>query len=83
MVRQALTAQIGTLRTVHDRVTDLVDPPKYLTTDALRDLEHDAQTAVGGFAAWWSKSLSDLPGDPDASGYSCVSGSARGCPGEG
>ena len=57
--RQALTAQIGTLRTVHDRVTDLVDPPKYLTTDALRDLEHDAQTAVGGFAAWWPKSLSD------------------------
>ena len=57
--RQALTARIGTLRTVHDRVTDLVDPPKYLTTDALRDLEHDAQTAVGGFAARWPKSLSD------------------------
>ena len=39
----------------------LADPPRYLTADALRDLEIDVQTATVGFQARWPKAISDVP----------------------
>ena len=59
--RRTLGPQLETLRSVHDRLTALADPPKYLTSDALRDLEAAAQTVAGGFAARWPQALSDAP----------------------
>ena len=59
--RRTLALQLETLRSVHERVAALADPPKYLTFDSLRDLECAARNATGGFAARWPKALSDIP----------------------
>ena len=59
--RKAIAAQVGALRSVHDRLDVLAAPPKYLTADALRDLVRAAEAASDGFAARWPKSLSDSP----------------------
>ena len=53
--------QLEALRSVHDRLTTLADPPRHLTADALRDLEAEAQAVAGGFAARWPEALSDAP----------------------
>ena len=58
---RVLGSQIGRLRAFHDRLAELADPPKYLDSDVIRDLAHDAQAAAGGFAARWPDSLSDAP----------------------
>ena len=57
--RQSLAPQIDSLRSIHDRLTELVDPPKYVQTEAIRDLTNDAQSAAGGFPGKWPDSLSD------------------------
>ena len=59
--RRTLAPQLETLRSVHDRLTTLADPAKYLTDDAFRTLEAEAQTVAGGFAARWPEALSDSP----------------------
>ena len=59
--RRTLAPQLETLRSVHDRLTALADPATYLTADALRDLEAEAQAGAGRFAAWWPEALSDAP----------------------
>ncbi|MDE0193589.1 MAG: UvrD-helicase domain-containing protein, partial [Gammaproteobacteria bacterium] len=59
--RRTLARHLQTLRSVHDRLTALADPSRYLTADALRDLEAEAQAVAGGFAARWPKALSDAP----------------------
>ena len=59
--RGALAPQIGVLRSVHDRLAELVDPPRYVDTDALGELMRDAQAAAGGLVARWPDSLSDAP----------------------
>ena len=59
--RKALWAQTGSLKSVHDRLAVLAEPPKYLTADALRDLVCAAEAAADGFAARWPTSLSDSP----------------------
>ena len=59
--RRTLAPQLETLRSVHDRLTELADPARYLTADAFRDLEAEAQTVAGGFAARWPEALSDAP----------------------
>ncbi|MCY4003214.1 MAG: UvrD-helicase domain-containing protein [Rhodospirillales bacterium] len=51
-----------TLRSVHGRLTAFADPARYLTTEALHDLEAEAQTVAGRFAARWPDALSDTPG---------------------
>ena len=58
--RGALASRIDALRSVHDRIAGFADPQKYLTTDALRDLETDARAVTGGFAARWPEALSDV-----------------------
>ncbi len=59
--RRTLALQLGTFRSVHDRLAALADPPRYLTADAFRELEAEAQTVAGGFAARWPEALSDVP----------------------
>ena len=59
--RRALAPQLETLRSVHERLAALADPPKYLTSDAFRDLEAEAESVAGGFAARWPDALSDAP----------------------
>ena len=56
--RRTLTPQIGTLRSVHDRLVAFGDPPKYVDAAAIGDLTRDAQAATGGFAARWPDSMS-------------------------
>jgi len=59
--RRTLAPQLETLRAVHDRLMALADPARYLTADALRDLEAEAQAVAGGFAARWPEALSNAP----------------------
>ena len=59
--RRTLAPQLETLRSVHDRLTALADPDRYLTADAFRDLEAEAQTVAGGFAGRWPEALSVTP----------------------
>ena len=58
---RALEPQIGKLSSIHDQLTQLADPPKYVGIDLIRDLMRDADTAAGGFAAHWPDSLSNSP----------------------
>ncbi len=59
--RRALAPQIQSLRSIHDRVTQLADPPKFVHVEAIRDLAKDAQSAAGGLVGRWPDSLSDAP----------------------
>ena len=59
--RRTMAPQIGALRSVHDRLTGLADPPGYVHSDAVRDLVQDAQAAAGGLVGNWPDSLSEAP----------------------
>ena len=59
--RRALTAQIGMLGAVHDRLARLADPPAYVTEEVIRDLRRDSEAAVGGLVARWPRALSNAP----------------------
>jgi len=59
--RRALAGRDEALRSVHERLADLSDPPRYLTADAFEDLVRDARAAVDGFAARWPRALSAAP----------------------
>ena len=59
--RRRLSPRLLALRFLHDRLTALADPARYLTTDALRDLETEARSVAGGFSARWPQALSDAP----------------------
>ncbi len=59
--RKALAAQTSALRSFHDRLAVLAEPPKYLTADALHDLVCAAEVVADGFSARWPKSLSGSP----------------------
>ena len=59
--RRSLAARIRTLSSVHDRLVQFADPPKYVTSDVIRDLRRDAEAAAGGLVARWPNTLSDAP----------------------
>ena len=59
--RRTLSAHIETLRSVHDRLVQLADPPRYMARSVFSDLECDAEKAVGEFASRWPDTLSDTP----------------------
>ena len=58
---RAISARIDALRSVHTRVAELADPPRYLTPEVFRQIEADARTVASGFAMRWPKTLSDNP----------------------
>ena len=59
--RRALAPQIGMLRSIHDCLKQLADPPNYVRIADIRDLTRDAQAAAGGLVGRWPPSLSDTP----------------------
>ena len=60
--RRTLAPQIGALRSVSERLTNFVDPPKYVVdADVFGDLARNAQAAVGNLVGRWPNSLSDVP----------------------
>ena len=59
--RRALAPQIGMLRSIHDCLKQLADPPNYVRIADIRDLTRDAQAAAGGLVGRWPPSLSDAP----------------------
>ena len=59
--RRALAPQLGMLRSIHDCLMQLADPPNYVRVADIRDLTRDAQAAAGGLVGRWPPSLSDTP----------------------
>ena len=59
--RRVLATRSGTLCSAHDRLTQLADPPKYITDYELRDLKREAESAVSGFVTRWPSALSNAP----------------------
>ena len=51
--RRTLAPQIGALRSVYERLAELVDPPKYVNADAFGELARNAQAAVGYVVGRW------------------------------
>ena len=48
-----LDARVGTLSSVHARVSQLVDPPRYMSRSVFSDLERDARDIVGQLPSRW------------------------------
>ena len=59
--RRALKAQIVALRSAHDRLLQLADPPEYMTRSLFRELRRDAEKAVSQFRGRWPSTLSNAP----------------------
>ena len=55
---RVLDARVGTLSSVHARVSQFVDPPRYMSRSVFSDLELDAKDAVGQFPSRWPDNLS-------------------------
>ena len=59
--RRSLAAKIGELRSLHDRVVRLEDPPRYVSLDSIRELTRDAERVAGHLAGRWPNALSQAP----------------------
>ena len=59
--RRALAPQLGRIRSTHDCLKQLADPPNYVRIADIRDLTRDAKAAAAGLAGQWPPSLSDTP----------------------
>ena len=59
--RKAVATRIETLRSVHERVAQLAEPPRYIARSVFRDLHRDARDAAGEMASRWPDSLSADP----------------------
>ena len=57
-----LAPRVGAIRSVHDRVAELADPPKFVDADALSDIRRAADTAVEGLSARGPDAVPDDPG---------------------
>lgn len=59
--RKTLDARADALRSGHDRVAQLADPPRYVARSVGRDLACDLEKAVEPFGPRWPDPLSDTP----------------------
>ena len=59
--RNALAERIELLRAVHGRVTQLVEPQRYIACSVFWDLERNARNVAGEIASLWPDSLSTAP----------------------
>ena len=56
--QRTLTAHVGKLRSVDNRLAQLADPPKYMASSVFFDLKRDAKSAVAPFPSQWPDALS-------------------------
>ncbi|MCE2519897.1 MAG: UvrD-helicase domain-containing protein [Alphaproteobacteria bacterium] len=59
--RRAFAPRIDALRSVHERLKELAEPPMYMDAETFGRLARNAQTAVGNLAGCWPETLSDTP----------------------
>lgn len=59
---EALAARIPALRSLHDRLTALADPQRYVDVEDIRHLHADARAAVHRFAGRWPNALTGSQG---------------------
>ena len=59
--RRTLESLIDDLRSIHDELIQLADPPAYLTRSTFAELRNRAKSAAGQFTDHWPDSLSDAP----------------------
>ena len=59
--RERLAAGNGRLHAVHHHVSQLANPPRYLTGSTARRLEHEAGEVSGLFPSRWPDTLSEAP----------------------
>ena len=59
--RRSLAHQIETLRSVYDKLAQLVNPPRYVRHSNFSDLKTEAESTAGQFSACWPSALSDAP----------------------
>ena len=59
--RRTMAAEIATLRSVHERLTQLASPPEYMARSVFRELRRDAEKVTDQFADRWPKSLTNAP----------------------
>ena len=59
--RRTLATQIETLRSVHDKLAQLADPPAYVRHSRFSGLKSEAESAAGQFSACWPSTLSNAP----------------------
>ena len=58
---RALAARVDALRSVHKRLGELHDPPRYLNSDSFRELSADARAAVRDLPRHWPESIAQAP----------------------
>ena len=59
--RRTFATHIETLRSVHDLLVQLADPPRYMARSVFSDLERNAEKAVGEFPSRWPNALTGTP----------------------
>ena len=59
--RQTLESQIDILRSVHNELAQLADPPAYLQRSAFAELRQEADSAANQFVGHWPDTLSNVP----------------------
>ena len=59
---KTLTANIETLRSIHNRLEQFTDPSRYITHSTFTNLECDARDLVDKFPSQWPDSLSNSEG---------------------
>ena len=59
--QHAIGTRIGILESVHERLTMLSSPPRYVRHTVFQELKRDAESAVDGFEPRWPDSLSGAP----------------------
>ena len=59
--RRTLELQIKTLRSAHDKLAQLADPPAYVRHSNFSELKSEAESAAGQFSACWPSTLSNAP----------------------
>ena len=59
--QNAIGTRIGILESVHEHLTTLSSPQRYVRHSVFQDLKRDAERAVDGFEPRWPDSLSSAP----------------------
>ena len=58
--RGTLDKNVGTIQSVYDRLSQLTDPPQYMSRTAFSAIEHDVRDVVGQFPSRWPDEISGI-----------------------